>query len=350
MEIGSCVGLAQGLRESAVIWSLQTLRFIAAFLIVYVHTAQTAFAVTGSTGFIPLGMVKAAHSGVDLFFVVSGVVIAITAPKMTAAEFMWRRLRRILPVYWFLCVPALLIAAKSGFGWREVLATILLWPATNVMTEPLIPVAWTLCFEMLFYVSAALVLLSRRLLYVLLAAYCVFLAFRNFSAVTQFLGNPIIIEFLLGVAIAQLPRFAPAKFGVLIGPALVVGAVAMGFAPDGGGITTLEGEDGFLRLAVYGLPAAITVFGAMQFEARQSIWTYLGGASYTIYLTHPFLVAILWVLWQKFPIPSNLIVVAGLAASILFAWRFYELVERPIMRLLPRTLSRTTPQHTDNLY
>jgi len=35
------------------IWSLQVLRFVAALMVVYVHAAQTAFAATGSNGFIP---------------------------------------------------------------------------------------------------------------------------------------------------------------------------------------------------------------------------------------------------------------------------------------------------------
>ena len=131
------------------IWSLQVLRFVAALMVVYVHAAQTAFAATGSNGFIPPELSIAGRSGVDIFFVLSGVIITKTAPGLTCAEFAWRRFRRIVPFYFLCCIPGVIIAAKVGFGWREVMATFLLWPATDVMTAPILPVAWTLCFEML---------------------------------------------------------------------------------------------------------------------------------------------------------------------------------------------------------
>jgi exopolysaccharide production protein ExoZ len=326
--------------QKAMIWSLQILRFVAALMVVYVHAAQIAFAATGSSGFIPREFAIMGRSGVDIFFVLSGVVITRTAPGLTASQFSWRRLRRIMPIYLVCCVPAFLIAAKTGFGWREVLATLLLWPATDVMTEPVIPVAWTLCFEMLFYASVALVLVDRRWLYVLLGFYALAFFLHPLGPLFQFLGNPLIVEFLFGVAIARAPMWRPAMLGVPVGFAALALAGPLHIAPTGGSMDFLTGQEGVQRILVYGLPAALIVYGAMQIKARESVWTYLGDASYTLYLVHTLIVSALLTLWMAFPLQPDLIIAVTMAASVIFAWRVYERVEKPLLRALPLSQRR----------
>jgi len=106
------------------IWSLQILPFIAALMVVYVHAAAVAPTATGSSGTVPHDLAIVGAAGVDIFFVLSGVVIAKTAQGMTSAQFLWRRIRRILPIYLVACVPALIIATKTGFGWRGAISTL----------------------------------------------------------------------------------------------------------------------------------------------------------------------------------------------------------------------------------
>lgn len=329
------------------IWSLQTLRFVAAAMVVCVHAAQTALEATGSTGVVPYDIAGLGLTGVDLFFVISGVVIARTAPGLTAGQFAWRRVRRIVPLYLMCCIPAVIVAAPAGFGWRELVATFLLWPATDVMTAPLLGVAWTLSFEMLFYGSAALVLANRLWALVLLAAYVIAFGLRPISPVFQFLGNPIIIEFLFGVAIAYAPRLNAGVATVCTGVALLLVAGLLGFAPAGGPLDFLRGDDNLRRVFVCGVPAAIIVYGAMQIQSAPSVWTYLGDASYSLYLVHTFMVTPLQALWTKFPIPPEAIMVIGLVASLLFAWRVHELVEKPILSRLGRRAATGKISTTD---
>ena len=74
-------------------------------------------------------------------------------------EFIWSRIRRIVPLYLLFAAPAFAIDVTStGFSWRDALATFAFWPATDQMTVPALDVGWTLCFEMLFYACSALVL------------------------------------------------------------------------------------------------------------------------------------------------------------------------------------------------
>ncbi len=321
------------------IWSLQVLRFIAALMVVYVHSAQTALAVNGSIGTIPLDLAIMGRAGVDIFFVLSGVVIAKTAPGMTSAQFAWRRIRRIMPIYLVACVLILPIAIKViGFGWRDALSTFLLWPATDVMTKPLLPVAWTLSFEMLFYFSTALVLYNRRWLYVLGGLYCLAFALRPFSPVFQFLGNPLVVEFLFGVAISRLPMWRGAVFGIPLGFAALAASGFLHIAPNGESIDFLTGQGNIQRVFVYGLPSALIVYGFAQLSARESVWTYLGDASYSLYLFHPFSQMPLHALWLIYPIQSDLIVIIEMFASVLLAWRVHALIEMPILRAIPASI------------
>jgi exopolysaccharide production protein ExoZ len=312
------------------IWSLQALRFVAASLVVFLHSAQVAVIVTGSSGTLPPRLVVLGQSGVDIFFVLSGVVIALSAQGLSASEFAWRRFRRIVPFYLACSIPAFLIAAKTGFGWRDVLATVLLWPATDVMTGPLVAVAWTLCFEMLFYAAAALVLLDRRWLYALLVLYAVAWGLRPYGPVFQFLGNPIIIEFLLGVVISRLPLWRPAAFAIPLGFAALVVA-SFNITPEGNATLFLEGRHNVERVLFFGLPAALIVYGVMQIKMGENVWTYLGGASYALYLVHDMAASALVSFWRLLPLPPDAILILTMLACVVAGWRVHELIEKPIL-------------------
>jgi exopolysaccharide production protein ExoZ len=324
------------------IWSLQVLRFIAALMVVYVHAAQTAFAVTGSIGIIPHGLFITGLAGVDIFFVLSGVVIAKTAPGMTASQFVWRRLRRILPIYFaalLICLPLLVRASESGVGWRAAVSTLLLWPATDVMTAPLLGVAWTLSFEMLFYLSVALVLHDRRWLYVLGVLFGAAFALRPFGPVFQFLGNPLVFEFLFGVAIASAQRWRGGLLGIPLGFAGLAMAGFLHLAPAGETLESLTGQENLRRVFVYGLPAAMIVYGFMQIKARESLWTRLGDASYSLYLFHPTILGLLLMLWLKAPATqSDLIICIGIAASVILACLAHIKIEKPMLKAIPTSI------------
>ena len=164
-------------------------------MVVYVHSAEVAALATGSHGLLPQSMQLVGRSGVDIFFVISGVITSKIAVGLSWQEFAWRRWRRIVPIYFLMCLPTVLIAAKTGFGWRSIVATFMLWPVTDVMTEPLLPVAWTLCFEMLFYAMMAIVLWRPKAAFVLLALYGAAIILRPVGPLFQFLGNLMVLEF-----------------------------------------------------------------------------------------------------------------------------------------------------------
>ena len=320
------------------IWPLQILRLVAALMVVYIHAAQIARAATASNGLLPPEFQIAGQSGVDIFFVISGVIIARTAKGQTWQEFGWKRFRRIIPIYFIVCIFVMLISLRNGsrVEWRELAATFLLWPATDVMTVPLLPVAWTLCFEALFYVAAALVIADRRWLGPILLTFGAAIALRAQGPVFQFLGNPLMFEFLLGIAVAYAPALRQAIWLIAVGVIALVAAGFMGTAPTGSTLNNLMGDGGFQRVLVYGVPAALVVYGTMQITAGESAWTRQGDASYSLYLTHPLLMPTLLAMWKLVPLQADLVILVTAAASVFFGWRIHLAIEKPVIAWLTR--------------
>jgi exopolysaccharide production protein ExoZ len=153
----------------------------------------------------------------------------------------------------------------------------------------------------------------------------------------QFLGNPLMLEFLFGVAIAHAPKWRQAIWGIPLGAAAIVGAGFAGVAPNSGTLEFLTGEEALQQVFVYGLPAALIVYGTIQIETKESVWTYLGDGSYSLYLIHTLLLSALLTLWLAVPVPADLIAAVGVVSSVLLAWRVHERFEKPILKALRRS-------------
>src|SRR5882672_5276023 len=125
------------------IWSLQALRFWAALSVVLYHACNQAYQTTHQFGVLGLNGAQFGCVGVDVFFVLSGVIITLTAQGLTAGDFIARRARRILPLYAPLALVCLVGQVVLGHaGWREAFTSLTLWPALDRIVEPPLPVAW----------------------------------------------------------------------------------------------------------------------------------------------------------------------------------------------------------------
>ena len=82
------------------IWSLQALRFWAALSVVMFHAYSTTEHFTGHFGVFGMNGAIFGRAGVDIFFVLSGVIISLTSRGLSAGQFAARRAQRILPLYW----------------------------------------------------------------------------------------------------------------------------------------------------------------------------------------------------------------------------------------------------------
>lgn len=318
------------------LWSVQVLRFVAAVLVVHVHATTSVSIRTGEPSLLgPLALIIG-HAGVDLFFVISGLIITLTARGMTAGDFLARRARRIFPIYWLAALPWIAIAAAGGaLGWRELLASVALWPATDRIVAPALGVGWTLCFEVLFYAAAGLVLWRRWTAWPLAIGYVAAL-FIGRGPVLDFVGNPLVLEFLFGVALAFAPRWKPAILALPIGLAALV-VLAPYAQVQGLDTDYLRGVGNWSRVAAFGCPAALIVWGTTQVDAHPGALTQLGDASYSIYLFHVPMVLVTGGLLNRFTnVPTDLVVALCVVVAVVIGWRIHVLFERPILAFLSR--------------
>lgn len=281
---------------------VQILRGVAATMVLVHHAIEETRAAPAFAS--PDWATRLGAAGVDIFFVISGLVITLSAFRgesraTTPGRFFAMRAHRIYPFYW-LCLLSVVALSASGIAFTSqrldasrLIASALLAPHP----DPIVFVAWTLVFEMYFYmtmtVTLALGLSRRACAAALTGTICLALAgaaaVGGRSTAVAFLGDPIALEFCFGVGLAVIgPRLAKAPPALLIAFGLAAMALASAYAaPKGTG-----GLAASARFWAWGLPAAAVVLGFSRLPIGQGAGSRLarliGDASYAIYLTHIF--------------------------------------------------------------
>jgi peptidoglycan/LPS O-acetylase OafA/YrhL len=254
---------------------------------------------------LPVNAMFFGNGGVDLFFVISGMIMVITTAgkRQTPLAFMRNRVTRIVPLYWAITLLVFIVALVAPALMQSTTAdpiqllkslAFVPFPRAGGAMHPTVFVGWSLNYEMLFYVLFAVGLaLPGRWLGVaftcglLGAAVAAGRLLHPADPVLNFYFQPVILEFgagmILGGLISHLPG-APAWRW----PA--VGAGAAAFAVLVAGPVLLPGAD---RALMFGAPAAVVVASALVAErtglAARAGWVQLlGASSYAIYLTHFF--------------------------------------------------------------
>jgi exopolysaccharide production protein ExoZ len=190
----------------------------------------------------------------------------------------------------------------------------------------------------LFYAAFALVIWRRWLIWPILATFLSALLFGR-GALASFVGNPIVLEFLFGIALAYAPPARWAIAAIPIGVAVLVLGAALEWPPFGVERDFLEGESGWFRVAALGVPAALIVWGAVQIDAKRGALTTLGDASYSIYLFHaPIVAAAVWVMAKFSNVPADPIIFLSTGFTVLVCWRIHELFEKPLQAFFRRPL------------
>lgn len=259
--------------------SLQVLRAVAACSVVFLH----AYLVASPSRFPRMELGAA---GVDLFFVISGFIMASISRGRAPAAFMIDRWWRIYPLWWLATLPELL---RDSATLKQVATTLTLWPIWGgSYTFPVPELGWTLAFEMVFYAAMAVGLKTRPALPLALFGLCAVVALWRPVPLLAFIGSPMVLEFLAGVVIARLPRHQ------LAGALLIILACAYLLSMPVQPFTSAVAEKphyALLRVLHWGLPAAALVYGCLalekQFERRIfNLPVLLGDASYSIYVFH----------------------------------------------------------------
>ena len=344
--------------------SIQGLRFVAASAVVYHHACILALVVCGSFGILGAGNLPGiGAAGVDIFFVISGLVITLTGPladpRPSGAQFFWRRLTRVAPMFWLMTIPALMTLSITGpmsaygaggpMNVAQNIATLLFWPATeSQIVAPYVSQGWTLCFEMVFYTAVSFVLLGGRMkrnaaILAVVIVIAVLARWVTGWAWLRILANRMFIEFGYGVVLAfglgwlrqRGPRLAIPL--LLIGLGFYAYAGVKGDLGVDGWLQTMSDSVSMVRVFIFGTPAVFVVAGALilepYFRGRLArICVALGNASYSIYLVHALILLGMLQLWSmtKIHAPAFLVLLSGLAVGIGAGVVAHLWVERPL--------------------
>jgi exopolysaccharide production protein ExoZ len=319
--------------------------------VVTVHAADVAAAHSGNPYILQRAAIGAA--GVDVFFVISGFVMAITACSRPVAvcQFVVDRFSRIVPLYWIATLLLLGVVLTGKGSTPPHIATLLASLAlVPVDPQPYLGVGWTLVYEMFFYALLALSLLVRprhlvALTLTLLLLVAAGAAFRPEGIVLRTYTGPLLLEFLAGVWLGVAWRR-----GLRLPPLAGMALLAAGIA--GLAVASANGTAGetvaFARIVEWGLPALAIVAGTLGLEAlpivRSRLGLLLGAASYAIYLSHPAVLVVVRRAWGRTHVtePGTILAVC-IVASILVGVAFHLLVERRVVaaaRSLLRKVAR----------
>jgi exopolysaccharide production protein ExoZ len=317
--------------------SLQVLRALAATGVIIVHYWQPLNPHYSGPHIGAIGLFG--RFGVDVFFVISGFIIATTAPKRAPGDLLRRRVARIVPLYWL--ITAFYIVILLGihrFEAGQLVSSVFFIPTLAV--GPVIGPGWSLCYEMLFYITVSAILVRPRIgLPMGLAALGCALVARQLwgGPAFLFLGSPLILEFLCGAALAIAPRsrlaaaLAAASAVVLL--ILVWRTGYEGLAPT----ELLDRAGTWLRVAMLAAPATLIVYATLHLELSVASWRpliYLGEASFAAYIVHqPVEITFILLKYVIGPLPC---LVIGVIVAWTFAILVHEAAERPLAGLFAR--------------
>jgi exopolysaccharide production protein ExoZ len=329
--------------------NLQALRALAAFLVIIYHWKPLFQQTYDGT------WVEAGRSGVDLFFVISGfIMVYITAQKpVRPSAFLMHRIIRIVPLYWVMTMVIFAIAVISPtfFGairpnFLELAQSLFFIPFSklNGRMEPLLPVGWTLDYEMFFYALFFAGLFIRNLrvgawtvigLLAGLIALGTYLHPEKTSPVSVY-TNQLLAEFAFGM-ILGLNYDSVARLRINLRLVSCVPAVALLFIFASPWFAPHDARSLF-----FGIPAAFIVAAALNLETRglvvsNSFIQLLGAATYAIYLSHFFIIGLFIRVAQRFHVHGGmeyiLYVAVGTAIITAVGIGLHLYLEKPLIRL-----------------
>jgi exopolysaccharide production protein ExoZ len=342
--------------------TLQSLRFVAALMVVLYHANMTAAAQFPREGFDVLSrLVETGRAGVHVFFVISGFIMWHLSQNTfgrpgEARAFLLRRLTRIFPTYWLVFLLTLLLDPEVRAGLeptlRSLVGAALLWPGE---AERVVAVAWTLSYELWFYAIMAVALVLPRqwgLAFIVMAILASVATGKllGLGADTQsgeaMYGSELLL-FLGGIGIGILAShrklYAVARRGSVVAALALAGVACLLISP-------LMRLGGFAPMVSYGPGALLAVAAAVALDTtsqtpRPARWlAALGDSSYSLYLTHELAIAlaappILAVLYTTGGGNITFILVATVA-SVAVGHAFHLAVERPLLLTVRRGFTR----------
>lgn len=341
------------------LYALHGLRAVAATMVAVAHLLErlVKYDVIGPgwQKFVIVG-----GAGVYTFFAISGFIMIKTSYRNfgeadAPRHFLLRRLIRIIPIYYIFTLLFVLKMTATGEAWslQALFLSLLFVPYMNDfgLMQPVYTLGWSLNYELYFYLVFAMCLFFRRQ--------------AGIPAIFAVIGGIVILPYLFGkVPLAEDPREI---FGFYAHPVVLffLAGMVIGLLPDTFKLSPAMCLTGAAALLIAGVASANPVYvclasvlavfitsleqSPVQASPMERSAELLGEASYSIYLTHSFVLGPAVALGLKLGLLHGL---AGWGYStltilgcVLVGVAAYIIVERPLLKYLRQKLLRPAGQY-----
>jgi peptidoglycan/LPS O-acetylase OafA/YrhL len=327
--------------------SLDSLRGLAAIYVVFFHVLSLPPKISIPSA--PLTEVLTfGHTGVFLFFVISGFSLSMTMPRHDRFVIPWisyaiSRFFRIAPA--FLVMLAVSLMLHHFWGWEVASPGRVLTNVTFLFNlipghqQGIVAASWTIGVEMLFYVT--FIPLYRAALWfklaVLTSTICAFLMIKDIISpdYAQWTVLGYFPIFVLGMlAFDCYERVAQTSLSKQIGAALIVVGIIMLAVI----VSVTRGEHILALRTLVGLGYAVLLVGCALYRPlilEAGFFTFFGTVSYSLYLVHAPVIFSCSQLFAQiaYSLPPTAAyaacVVVALSIATMIAYLLYSFVEKP---------------------
>ncbi len=231
--------------------------------------------------------------GVTLFFLVSGFVIpySMSRPYKPVQNFIFSRIFRLYPIYWFALIAVMLFLPRAlPFNWIAVILNFTMFQKF-VGIRDINGVAWTLQIELVFYITAAILLALKWLhstrsncltvgFFLLASLVMAVLRFKTGIDFPIALGLGLALMFSGYLWRKWLFREDKVKGSqvLIIGLSLILGIPLICWIG--------YGSARFTYINTYLIAIALFILFTTVLKMRQPFFLFLGKISYSVYLLH----------------------------------------------------------------
>jgi peptidoglycan/LPS O-acetylase OafA/YrhL len=334
---------------------LDLLRAVAVFAVLIFHYGFRGAA--GADGFTAISLpalapyAKYGFLGVQMFFVISGFVIAYSTEQRSAIEFAIARVSRIYPG--FLVCMTLTFLMTLAFGAPHFQVTFVQWLANFAIVAPAVKqpfmdgAYWSLVYEITFYAWVAALMMFR---WYRRGVDVIVLAWMALAVANQELGSGILLRLFLtdqsgffaaGLLLYEMHR---GRRDLTVKLLLALAAVvAVGQSLQSAGWNRSHYGVAYenwivAAIALSAITAVALAVRVHRVPLPASVVFAIGGITYPLYLLHQ---NVGYIVFNRLEgaAPSWLLITVTAAGMVGLTWALWRFIERPGQRFTKRVLS-----------
>ena len=249
-------------------------------------------------------------------------------------------------------MPEILNREDNIITFTRVIKSFLLLPS---LEKPILPISWTLIHEIFFYFTFILIILNKRIGFLIFILWVILIFFYNIFLEKvfpySFYLNAHNFEFLLGIVTAYLfksNKFLKIKyfsnyllyFGLFI---FILNGINTNYY--------FINISYFYQILLYGVSSSFILFGLVLLREPIyqnklfKIFLLLGASSYSIYIIHNPLLSVLFRIMKKtnleYYLNDILIFLLFTSISIVVGILLHLIIEKPILKFLRKRLIKS---------